>query len=79
MRVRVFAEFVREWGIETLLDCLKRNEKAGLLYHYPGKLSGDYDLPQTREGIFAMILRGRKPVRPDEPRSGEEAIREDEL
>lgn len=70
MRVRTFAEFVRERGVKDLLDCLERNEKSGLRYHYPEKLSGDYDLPRTPEGIIEMILSGRKPPGHEGPRTG---------
>lgn len=66
-RVRAFAQFAREWGAETLLDYLERNEAAGLLYHYPGMLVGDYDLPPTSEGIAAMILSGTRPARSEKP------------
>lgn len=59
MRVRTFALCAARWGVDTLLDCLERNEKNGIRYHYPGKLSGDYDLPATPEAIVAMILGGR--------------------
>lgn len=62
MRIRTFAEFARERGTEILVDCLERNEKAGILYHYPGKLHGDYDLPKTPEGVMDMILRGTRPA-----------------
>jgi hypothetical protein len=47
LRVRAFAMFAREHGTELLLDCLERNERAGIVYHCPGKLVGDYDIPKT--------------------------------
>ncbi len=60
LRVRTFAAFVKQHGAEALLDCLERNERAGIQYHYPGKLVGDYDAPETEEGITDMLLYGRK-------------------
>lgn len=60
LRIRVFAAFVKENGVEALLDCLEKNEKAGVKYHYPGKLSGDYDVPRTEVGIVNMILYGKQ-------------------
>lgn len=60
LRIRVFAAFVKENGVEALLDRLEKNEKAGVKYHYPGKLSGDYDVPQTEVGIVNMILYGKQ-------------------
>jgi hypothetical protein len=38
---------------------LERNEMAGLVYHYEGQLTGDYDSPETEEGIWELILRGK--------------------
>ena len=57
-RVRAFAAFIAEYGEERLLNCLKRNEAAGLVYHYAGELKGDYDIPETEEEIKCLILRG---------------------
>ena len=30
----------------------------GLVYHYPGRLTGDYDVPETVEEILELIERG---------------------
>ena len=57
-RIRAFATFVRDHGVNALLDCLERNEQAGIRYHYPGKIVGDYDAPGTRDGIYEMIEHG---------------------
>jgi hypothetical protein len=59
VRVRAFASFVKRYGEETLLNCLEKNEHSGIVYHHPGKLTGDYDVPQTEEGIIHMILTGK--------------------
>ncbi len=58
IRIRAFARFIKKNSTEQLLDCLERNEKEGIAYHYPGKLTGDYDIPETEEGIINMILSG---------------------
>ena len=58
-RIRAFAGFVKKYGEEYLLDCLAKNEKAGVVYHNPGELTGDYDIPGTEEGIVQMILNGK--------------------
>lgn len=58
-RIRAFATFAKELGAEMLLDCLERNERAGIRYHYPGKLIGDYDVPETETGIRHLILHGK--------------------
>ncbi len=59
IRIRTFSEFIRDYGEEKLITCLERNEKAGMVYHYSGKLTGDYDIPQTEEGIIELILNGK--------------------
>ncbi|MFR4119444.1 MAG: hypothetical protein ACLT2T_11865 [Bilophila wadsworthia] len=43
-RVRAFAAFVLEQG-SRVIRALQKNEADGVLYHYPGRLVGDYDLP----------------------------------
>ncbi len=58
-RIRAFASFIREHGEALLLDCLERNERAGIRYHHQGKLTGDYDVPGTEKEIHNMILRGK--------------------
>lgn len=58
LRIRTFAKFAKEYGVEKLLECLERNRKAGVVYHSPGKLTGDYDLETQRE-IFDLLLNGK--------------------
>ena len=57
-RVRTFAAFVLEHGEAALIRALQKNEADGVLYHYPGRLVGDYDLPESGSAIRAMLLRG---------------------
>ena len=57
-RVRAFAAFVLEHGEAALIRALQKNEADGVLYHYPGRLVGDYDLPECGSAIRAMLLRG---------------------
>jgi hypothetical protein len=59
VRIRAFAAFARSYGVEALLDCLERNEQAGMIYHHPGKLTGDYDTAETEAGIMELILHGK--------------------
>ena len=58
-RVRAFAKFIKEYGEEELLKCLARNETNGVVYHYEGKLNGDYDLPESEEDIILLIKEGK--------------------
>ncbi len=59
-RVRAFAAFIRRYGVDFLLECLGENERNGMVYHYPGKLTGDYDVPKTEEEIINVILNGKE-------------------
>ena len=59
-RIQAFASFIKVRGEEFLLDCLEQNERADIRYHHPGKLTGDYDAPETEEEIFHMIEFGQK-------------------
>lgn len=58
-RMRAFARLAKERGTEYLLDCLERNRRMGIVYHYPGGLTGDYDLPDEGE-ILDLLEHGRK-------------------
>ena len=49
-RIRAFARFAGEYGVDFMLDCLE-NENAGIAYHYPGLLDGDYDVGNRRGHI----------------------------
>lgn len=58
-RILAFAKFAKEYGPERLLDCLERNHRQGVVYHWPGGLTGDYDLPTERK-IFDLLEKGRE-------------------
>jgi hypothetical protein len=55
VRVRAFVEFVRQNSEEKMLDCLERNEKAGITYHYQGQYEGDYDKFSTVDEVIKML------------------------
>ena len=58
--------FAVPWTYESLYHDVMHNKLAfyivaeadGVLYHYPGRLVGDYDLPENGSAIRAMLLRG---------------------
>ena len=54
-----FAQFVRRYGEAALLDCLERNERAGVVYHRKG-LYGDYDGFDDVEALIDFIRTGEK-------------------
>ncbi len=62
IKARAFAEFARRYGIEALLDCLERNEQAGVVYHREGIL-GDYDDFDDLEELIDFIRTGTKQAR----------------
>jgi hypothetical protein len=59
LRVRTFARFIGDYGEAKLVECLERNDKGGMLYHYAGQQVGDYDLGKTEEEITHLILFGK--------------------
>ncbi len=59
IKPRAFAEFARRYGIEELLDCLERNERAGVVYHREG-IMGDYDDFDDLEELIDFIRTGKK-------------------
>lgn len=39
------------------MNSLCRNEKAGIIYHYDGQLTGDYDICESAEDVIKMLER----------------------
>lgn len=62
LRIRAFARYVKECGVENLTECLLRNKENGAVYHYDGMLEGDYDSCPDEEAIIEMI-KNYKPGR----------------
>lgn len=54
-----FTEFIRRYGLEELLNCLERNEQAGVVYHRTG-IEGDYDDFEDVEQLIAFIRTGKR-------------------
>ena len=54
-----FTKFARQYGKETLLDCLERNEKNGVVYHRQG-INGDYDAFDDPDALIAFIKTGSR-------------------
>lgn len=51
--------FVKRYGEAELLDCIERNEKAGIIYHREG-INGDYDDFDDVEKLIRFIKTGEK-------------------
>jgi len=58
-RLRVFVRLLREHGESKMTDWLERNERAGVVYHDPGKLTGDYDRCKTEAEIKRLVTTGK--------------------
>ena len=52
-----FTLFAKRYGEEELLDCLERNERAGIVYHRDG-ITGDYDGFDDVEELIWFIRTG---------------------
>lgn len=59
LEIRTFVRFIQQYGEEKLLECLKRNEQQGVVYHYPNKLIGDYDQFSTETELINFLLNGK--------------------
>lgn len=53
-----FTLFVKRYGKDKLLECLKKNEKKGIIYHRNG-ISGDYDEFDDPEKLIEFIKTGK--------------------
>lgn len=59
IKPRAFAEYVRRYGMEDLLDHLERNAEAGIVYHREG-IMGDYDDFDNLEDLIDFIRTGKR-------------------
>ena len=59
IKARAFAEYARRFGVDELLDCLDKNEKAGIVYHREG-IIGDYDDFDDIEALIRFIQTGKR-------------------
>lgn len=48
IKIRAFVQCIKEDGMEKFISYLKRNQKAGIVYHRAG-VTGDYDLPSEND------------------------------
>ncbi len=54
-----FTLFIKRYGEAVLLDCLERNEAAGIVYHREG-INGDYDDFDDVEKLIRFIKTGER-------------------
>ena len=62
IKPKAFAEFVKRYGLEKLLDCLQTNEKNGIIYHREG-IVGDYDDFDDIEELIDFVITGKRKVK----------------
>lgn len=54
-----FTKFAKRYGEDTLLDCLEKNEKNGVVYHRQ-EIYGDYDDFDDVEALINFIKTGKR-------------------
>lgn len=59
IKPKAFTEFIKRYGEEELLNCLKRNEENGIVYHREG-IIGDYDDFDNIEELIEFIKNGKE-------------------
>ncbi len=59
VRNRAFNRYARGRGKAALLERLEANAAAGIVYHRPGGLAGDYDALPTEREIMHLLQFGK--------------------
>lgn len=54
-----FTQYIKRYGKEALMDCLERNEQAGVVYHSQG-ITGDYDDFTDVEALIDFLQTGKR-------------------
>ena len=57
--MRIFCRYIRQYGADSLLRCLVRNEAAGVVYHRTGAGAGSYDDFADEEALLRFIRNGK--------------------
>ena len=60
LRLRAFVRYARLFGVERLLERLRINQEAGIVYHRADGLQGDYDALGSEAEVMHMIEYGRE-------------------
>ena len=61
LRTQAFVRYIGKFGMERMLAQLEAGEKEGIVYHYPGLLTGDYDGMENEEDVWALLEGNKKP------------------
>lgn len=56
--MRTFCKIAKESGDENLIDCIEKNLKKGIIYHYPNQIVGDYDSCESECEICLLLEKG---------------------
>lgn len=60
VRLKAFVRYIREHGVNRFLERLRANQAAGILYHRPGSLMGDYDGLGSEEAVIRLLEEGKR-------------------
>ncbi len=55
VKVKGFLAFIKKYGVDRFIDCLEKNEKAGVKYHKDG-IVGDYDDCSSIDEVITILL-----------------------
>ena len=62
-RIAAFTQFVKKYGVDELARRLEINRKEGVIYHYEGRLDGDYDKGKTVDEVIDIITGGAEALK----------------
>lgn len=57
-RNRAFNRYALKFGQQALIERLRVNNDSGITYHKPDNSPGDYDVLETEEEIYLLLLNG---------------------
>ena len=55
-RIRAFNRYSQDFGKDALIKRLYINNQNGIIYHKPDDSAGDYDVCETEDEIYQLLL-----------------------
>jgi len=59
-RIKAFNRYMQDFGKDALIEQLHTHLKNGIAYHKPNGETGDYDIFETEEEIYQLLLHDRR-------------------